>query len=171
MEVLSAGVDGVLNMSGVRRVVSCRRIYDPEAPELQASLLKPQLSGNRSPGACHTTCQCSCVAHLYGVKCHTWHVVYTEWQIFQHEYVLETSREWMLCTLVGQSKAQPACSQSGLAYAICHGEALKEAPFHTQCQSQRVGLAAHLQALFLRPSCTTSRRSPYSRAAPACGRA
>ena len=34
-------------MSGVRRVVSCRRICDPETPELQTSLLKPQLSGER----------------------------------------------------------------------------------------------------------------------------
>ena len=45
MPLVSAGVGGGSDMSGVRRVVSCRRIYDPETPELQASLLKPQLSG------------------------------------------------------------------------------------------------------------------------------
>ena len=74
-------------MSGVRRVVSCRRIYDPEAPELQASLLKPQLSGKTPISLWHKLSQCSCRAVLTisaisaMASCHTGMCPKAWWQV------------------------------------------------------------------------------------------
>ena len=48
MRLLQASHDRPGMSESLRRVVSCRRICDPEAPELQASLLKSQLSGKQT---------------------------------------------------------------------------------------------------------------------------
>ena len=54
MRLLQALHDRPGMSESLRRVVSCRRIFDPEAPELQASLLKSQLSGKQT--ALHNRC-------------------------------------------------------------------------------------------------------------------